>query len=209
MKKTSGSAVLGLAFLATAAVSADTLILRDGRRVEGDLVAVSGDTVEFRERRGRGRTLRLARDEVRAIELDGSRADFDDPDDIRPLRPRGLREKDVLVSGDVAFVDTGVDLRSGQSIYVEATGNVWWKPGEKTGPEGEPGSDRDRDSRRPMPRRPTGGLIGKVGQESTDLFFVGDDPGPIRVRSSGRLFLGVNDDYVQDNHGNFRVVVYY
>jgi hypothetical protein len=60
-----------------------------------------------------------------------------------------------------------------------------------------------------MPRRPTGGLIGKVGQESTDLFFVGDDPGPIRVRSSGRLFLGVNDDYVQDNHGNFRVVVYY
>jgi hypothetical protein len=52
-------------------------------------------------------------------------------------------------------------------------------------------------------------LIGKVGQESKDLFFIGADAGPIRVRSSGRLFLGVNDNYFEDNHGNFLVVVYY
>ena len=41
------------------------------------------------------------------------------------------------------------------------------------------------------------------------MFYIGNDNGPIRVRSSGRLFLGVNDDYLQDNSGNFRVVVYY
>jgi hypothetical protein len=207
MAKRSWSAALCLAFLGTAAVSADTLIFRDGRRVDGELVSVTAGTVEFRERRGRGRVLRVDREEVRAIELErGIPVDSDYP---APGRPRGLREKDVLVSGDVPFVDTGIDVRPGQQIYFESTGNVWWKPNEKTGPEGEAGSDRDRDSRRPMPRRPTGALLGKVGQESTDLFFIGTDPGPIRVRSTGRLFLGVNDDYFQDNHGNFRVVVYY
>ena len=208
MKKTSWSAALVLAFLAQPA-HADTLVFRDGRRVDGELVAVSGGTVEFRERRGGSRVLRVDRGEVRAIELASSNVASQAPDDARSVRPRGLREKDVLVSGDVAFVDTGIDLRPGQQIYLESAGNVWWKPNERTGPAGEAGSDRERDSRRPMPRRPTGGLIGKVGHESSDLFFIGDDPGPIRARSAGRLFLGVNDDYFQDNHGNFRVVVYY
>jgi hypothetical protein len=207
MKNTTWGAALGLALLGPAAVSADTLIFRDGRRIDGELVSVAAGTVEFRERRGRGRVLRLDRGEVRAIELESG--SFDAADPVRPLRPRGLRERDVLVSGDVPFVDTGIDVRTGQQIYFESSGNVWWKPSEKTGPEGENGSERERDSRRPMPRRPTGGLVGKVGQESTDLFFIGADPGPIRVRSAGRLFLGVNDDYFQDNHGNFRVVVYY
>ena len=47
---------------------------------------------------------------------------------------------------------------------------------------------------------------GKIGN---DLFFIGDDSGPIRLRSSGRLYLGINDDVLTDNSGNFRVVVYY
>jgi hypothetical protein len=29
------------------------------------------------------------------------------------------------------------------------------------------------------------------------------------VRSGGRLYLGVNDDALTDNSGNFRAVVYY
>jgi hypothetical protein len=209
MAKTSWSVALCLALLETAAVSADTLIFRDGRRVDGELLSVAGGTVEFRERRGRGRVLRVDRDEVRAIELEDGALQSADPADGRLSRPRGLREKDIVVSGDAPFVDTGIDVRSGQQIYFESTGNVYWKPNERTGPEGEAGSDRERDSRRPMPRRPTAGLLGKVGQESTDLFFIGADPGPIRARSTGRLFLGVNDDYLQDNRGNFRVVVYY
>jgi hypothetical protein len=209
MAKTSWSVALGFALLGTAVVSADTLIFRDGRRIDGELLSVTARTVEFRELRGRSRLLRVDRDDVRAIELESGPVPPTRADDFPAPRARGLREKDILVSGDVPFVDTGIDLRSGQQVYFESTGNVWWKRNEKAGPEGELGSERERDSRRPMPRRPTGGLMGKVGQDSTDLFFIGADPGPIRVRSTGRLFLGVNDDYFQDNHGNFRVVVYY
>ncbi len=60
-----------------------------------------------------------------------------------------------------------------------------------------------------MPNRNAAALIGRIGAGSNDMFYIGNDNGPIRVRSSGRLFLGVNDDFLQDNSGNFRVVVYY
>jgi hypothetical protein len=211
MTKTSWCAALCLALLGTATIRADTLLLRDGRRVEGELVGVNGAIVEFREGTGRRRVLRVDRDEVRAIELEGFSRDRSrlgpGSDGVRP-RPRGLREREVTVSGDVPFVDSGIDVRGGQEIYFESLGNVWWKRNEKTGPAGDTGAD-DRDERRPLPRRPVAALIGKVGQESKDLFFIGADAGPIRVRSSGRLFLGVNDNYFEDNHGNFLVVVYY
>jgi hypothetical protein len=40
-------------------------------------------------------------------------------------------------------------------------------------------------------------------------FFIADDEDPIRMRSSGRLYLGINDDYLQDNRGSFRMIVAY
>jgi len=45
---------------------ADTLVLRSGRRIEGDLVGVRGSTVEFDES---GSTRRYDRSEVARIEL--------------------------------------------------------------------------------------------------------------------------------------------
>lgn len=60
-----------------------------------------------------------------------------------------------------------------------------------------------------MPNRNAAALIGKIGNDSGDLFFIGDETGAVRLRGSGRLFLGVNDDVLTDNSGNFRVVVFY
>ncbi len=51
-----------------------------------------------------------------------------------------------------------------------------------------------------MPGRPAAALIGRVG-DGNDLFFIGDDEGPIRVRSGGRLFLGINDDMLNGQFG--------
>ena len=52
-------------------------------------------------------------------------------------------------------------------------------------------------------------LIGKIGPESTDYFLVGSERGPFRMRAGGRLFLGINDDNLADNSGNFPVTVYF
>jgi hypothetical protein len=189
---------------------ADTLYLRDGSRVSGELVAVRNGTIEFEERRGFGgtRTVRFDRNEVLRIEFDnnGSTSSNNNNND-NGGRPSGMRERQVIVSADVGWNDVGIDVRSGQTIYIEATGQVRWGKDRRDGPAGERNSPPNPG--RPMPNRNAAALIGKIGSGSGDYFFIGDETGPIRVRGSGRLFLGVNDDVLTDNSGNFRVVVYY
>lgn len=183
-------------------VSADTLVLRNGSRVNGTLVSVRNGIVEFEEHRGggRGRRIRVERAEVLRIELDTEASD-------RPGRPAGLRERQVNVAANVPWHDTGIDVRAGQTIYVEATGTVRWGRDRRDGPGGE--SRSPHNPNRPLPNRPAAALIGRIGATSIDYFFIGDEKGPIRVRTTGRLFLGLNDDYLADNSGSFRVVVYY
>lgn len=189
-------------------LTADTLILRDGSRVQGELIAVRNGTIEFEERRGSGggRTLRFDRDEVVRIELDNNRRG-DSSLSGNTGRPSGMRERQTIVSADVGWNDTGIDVRSGQTVYFEATGQARWGRDRRDGPAGERNSPPNPG--RPMPNRNAAALIGKIGTDSTDLFFIGDDTGPVRIRGNGRLYLGVNDDVLTDNSGNFRVVVYY
>jgi len=52
------------------ALSADTLYLRNGRRIDGDLISVRGTTIEFQDRSGNVRTIRIDRREVSRIEFD-------------------------------------------------------------------------------------------------------------------------------------------
>ncbi len=201
-----GILVAGLVLVAAAALSADTLVLRDGRRIRGELKSVRDGIIEFVEQGFLStRTLRIHRDEVERIELDEAAG----PAEGRraPARSAGLREREVSVSAEQAWTDTGIDVRAGQTIYFEATGRVRWGPDRRDGPGGERGSPRN--PKRPIPNRPAAALIGKVGAESTDYFFIGAEPGPFRMAARGRLFLGINDDYLADNAGAFRVIIYY
>ena len=192
----------------SASLQADTLVLRDGTRVRGELIAVRNGIIEFEERRtfGAGRTLRLDRDEVVTIEFETTRSTGSNLTNT-DTRPPGMRERQVVVSADTAWVDTGIDVRSGQTVYFESTGRARWGRDRQDGPAGERNSPPNPG--RPMPNRNAAALIGKIGSESNDLFFIGDETGPVRVRGNGRLFLGINDDVLTDNSGNFRVVVYY
>lgn len=192
----------------TAGVQADTLYLRDGSRVQGELVSVRNGTIEFEERRsfGSGRTLRLDRDEVVRIELEDTRRSSGGNDFASGGRPSGMRERQTIVSADVAWNDTGVDVRAGQTIYFESTGQVRWGRDRRHGPAGERNSPANPN--RPMGNRNAAALIGKIGT-GDDFFFIGDETGAVRMRSAGRLYLGINDDVLTDNSGNFRVVVYY
>ena len=193
--------------LGTAALRADTLVMRDGRRIQGTLIGIRSGQIDFEEERtfGGRRSTRIDRDEVRRIEFDDQgRSSYDSPSGSRPS---GLRERDVTVSADTHWNDAGVDVRQGQTVYFSATGRVKWGPDRRDGADGE--SNSPRNPARPMPSRPAAGLIGKVGNSSSEYFFIGDEKGPVRMRAAGRLYLGINDDFLGDNQGNFRVTVYY
>jgi hypothetical protein len=182
---------------------ADTLVLRSGRRIDGDLVGVRGSTVEFDENGGGAR--RYDRSEVARIELGSGSSSSGYRDDRTGGRPSGLRERTTSVDAASQWSDTGIDVRSGTSVYFEASGKVQWGPDRKDGPAGEGGNHHNPN--RPMPNRSGGALIGRVG--GSEPFLIGDERGPIRMRESGRLSLGVNDDFLQDNRGSFRVTIYY
>ena len=122
-------------------------------------------------------------------------------------RPRGgMRERVASVDSRTQWTDTGVDVRIGQELLFTAEGQVRWGPNRRDGAAGERNSPSNPG--RPMPNRNAAALIGKVGVNG-DPFFIGDDREPIRVRGSGRLFLGLNDDYLQDNSGSLRVTIAY
>ena len=92
-----------------------------------------------------------------------------------------------------------------QGTYFQASGETRWGPNRRDGAAGERNSPYNAG--RPLPDRPGAALIGRIGER--DLFFIGGDQGPFRVRSSGRLYLGVNDDVLTDNSGALRVTVSY
>jgi hypothetical protein len=193
-------------------LNADTLVLRNGRRLEGRLISVRDGVVEFVEAQpfGGGRGLRFDRSEVLGVEFDRNdrnRQDYPPAVESQRGRPAGLRERQLFVAANVPWTDTNIDVQAGQDVYFDAGGDVRWRPDRRDGPAGEPNSPTNPN--RPIPSRPAGALIGRVGGNSTDYFFIGPNPEPFRMRGAGRLFLGVNDDNLQDNSGAFRVVVYY
>jgi hypothetical protein len=199
-----------LTLLFAANLTADTLVLRDGRRIEGRLIGVQNGVIEFEDARafGAANVVRLNRADVLGIEFDANTGNAAAFPGVRGTggRPSGLRERQVMVPANVRAVDTGIELRAGQDVYFEAVGEVRWRPNRNDGPAGEVNSPVNPN--RPLPNRPAGALMGRVGDNS-DYFFIGNDRGAIRVRSAGRLFLGINDDNLADNSGEFRVVVYY
>ncbi|MFP5379422.1 MAG: hypothetical protein ACLGHP_06680, partial [Vicinamibacteria bacterium] len=111
---------------------------------------------------------------------------------------------------DAALVVVAAALESAPLLHERVQlnpvrGQVTWGRGRRDGPAGERNSPEN--DARPLPTRPAAALIGRIGGD--EPFFIGDETGAIRVRESGRLHLGVNDDYLADNSGSFRVVVYY
>lgn len=204
-------AAAALVGLAQAGMFADVLVLRDGRRLEGVLVGVRGDMIEFEHRGGRddGRVRRYDRGEVRSIQFEeawGNRY-RDDQSGRGELRPRaGMRERSVTVDARTSWTDSGVVVRAGQDVFFASNGEVRWGPGRRDGAGGERSSPFN--AARPMPDRNAAALIGKIGEDG-DPFFIGGGTDAIRMRGSGKLFLGINDDFLQDNSGSLRVVISY
>jgi hypothetical protein len=256
--------VLTLALIAVAGPARpDTLVLQDGRRVQGELVSVSRGWVEFQPLEGEGAAdrLRVAVAEVRAIQFDDGRdvaessarttfevgrgGDRTEPGDTvvgdeRPRRARrGVRSPDavggtatagasddgivragnrgarasdgrrgrmITVSATTRWTDSGIDVTSGDVVSFSVAGTVSLGDDRSLGAEG----DLDAAAaapRRPMPDRPAGALIGRIGTSPDDTFFIGAERLPFRVRTSGRLYLGVNDDTLADDDGAFQVAV--
>jgi hypothetical protein len=120
----------------------------------------------------------------------------------------------VTVPGRSPFVNTGIAVRVGDAVTINASGYVHFggPPITHLDPAGVPWGPRcsaiakgqARNSRWPAPGLSCWSLIGRLGTGSP--FEVGANA-TVHAHRAGDLFLGVNDNYLPDNSGQFSVTV--
>jgi hypothetical protein len=112
---------------------------------------------------------------------------------------------ELRVPGNVAWRDTGLVVRAGQELTVRATGEIQWTDRAADRADSEGSLNGGFTPGAPLPHVYAGALIARVGPSAPFPVVVRD--GRVRVPQAGRLFLGINDDKVSDNSGEFHVTI--
>jgi hypothetical protein len=111
----------------------------------------------------------------------------------------------LVVTARQQWTPTGITVRRGEVLTFTTTGQIRLSPdtndiassaGAKAG--------RYPTANAPMPRILAGALIGRIGNGQP--FPIGDQTS-LPMPAAGQLFLGINDDELNDNDGEFRVEI--
>jgi hypothetical protein len=140
-------------------------------------------------------------------------ASLDSNNDNALSRAEVAGSRDVVgTSGDLVTVnaaerwtDTGIQVRAGDSIYFDASGNVQLSPDPKDSATADGSWTNRRAPEAPLRDRLAGALIARIGNSAP--IFIGARGSVAAAPNSGRLYLSVNDDYLGDNAGAFRVSI--
>src|SRR5262245_26794314 len=108
----------------------------------------------------------------------------------------------IPVSATDRWTDTGLTVRAGDSISIEADGAIQLS-GDRNDRADPAGSRRNAPGAL-VPNAPAGMLIARIGNGAP--FAIGARR-TARAPVSGRLYLGINDDYLDDNSGQFNAIV--
>jgi hypothetical protein len=132
-----------------------------------------------------------------------SRAEVVGPDVDTP-RPVATTGQQIRVEGRERWTDTSMDVRAGDMLTFNAEGTVRLSDNvsDIANVGGAVNGRRAADA--PLTNQTAGALIARIGDGST--FLVGNRRS-VRAPATGRLYLGVNDDYLADNAGDFQVMV--
>ncbi len=192
-----------ITILAASFVAADTVYLRDGRRVQGTVLGfingrfvvrvnetpttagsttpaiAGGDIVFFRP------------NEIERIEIEG-----------RSLDDARYEARTVDVPLGPNWIDSGVDLRRGQRVQIKANGTIYAGRTRIT-----PDGLRSTDPNAPLPRAAEGVLIGAVSNDpNAPIVELGLSREFVADRD-GRLYLTANRSSYTDARGSFTVQV--
>ena len=111
----------------------------------------------------------------------------------------------VRVSGNTGWVATPLFVRRGDQVRFNATGRIQLSDDPEDLAHAA-GSLRHRHAPgSPLPQNLAGALIAKVGNSAA--FPIGDVTTPVTMPANGQLYLGINDDEVSDNRGEYIVTL--
>ncbi len=117
-----------------------------------------------------------------------------------------LASKDVELNGSTTWVDTGIDVKAGDLVKFEASGNLRYADAkQETGPEGLSRGWKDMIRILPLNDAGRGAVIGRVGDGAAARPFLIGAQRESRMVIGGRLFLGINQSGGGD--GSYKVKV--
>jgi len=117
----------------------------------------------------------------------------------------GSPTRTITVPANQLWTATGIRVSQGDQLRIQASGQISLRPNDAKDVAIPPGSLLQRFApNAPMPRTLAGALIGRI--DSGQPFGIGNQTS-IVAPASGMLYLGVNDDVVTDNSGQFSVTI--
>ena len=130
-----------------------------------------------------------------------SRAELVRPTDVGVAGTTGQL---LIVDADQPWTDTGITVRQGQTIAFDVDGNIRLSPGPDDIARAAGALSGRPAPNAPLPDAPAGALIGVI--DGSGPFGIGNQR-TIEAPATGRLYVGINDDYFSDNTGEFRVMI--
>jgi len=201
--------ILALAIVVAAVglAAADTIYLRDGRTIQGTVLGfvngrfvvrvqtrsanANSDSNVSRSRNNEGEIQYFRPEEIDRIEIEG-----------RSLDEGRFETREVQVTLESNWIDSGIDLRRGQRVQVSASG-VITVGRSRIGPDGL----RSPDPNAPLPNAAEGELIGAIGNDSRAPIIELGSSREFTADRNGRLFLTANRGSYADARGAFNVQI--
>jgi hypothetical protein len=115
--------------------------------------------------------------------------------------------KELDVDASAQWLDTGVDLRAGDSLQFTTTGSLDLGAGKSTGPQGAQRGFRDLIKSYPVNEAGMGALIGRVGSSDAAVPFLIGSGRQVQIQRAGRLFLSINKASSDSPNGSFHAKV--
>jgi hypothetical protein len=183
------------------------MVMRNGSSVRGTLHnIIAGDQVQWVNQQGQRNNIPIGEVSRLYLKPQSARASFFPSSNDGPSQahaaPADAIGATIRVPGNQQWTDTFINVRSGDMIIIEGRGDINAGNNASAGVAGTPVLDQ---SRMPLRSAPGASLIGRIGNGAP--FAIGWNPNPIRMPASGRLYLGINDDQVGDNTGEFNVSI--
>lgn len=194
--------------IAVTVAAADTIYLRDGRSFRGTLLGFTNGRFVFRSE---------PRYSIQSNQSDSITRNRGNEGDIQYFRPedvdrieiegRSLDEaryqtRNVQVTLDSNWIDSGVFLRRGERVQVSANGVITVGRMRIT-----PDGLRTTDPSAPLPNAAEGKLIGAIGNDSNAPIIELGSNREFTADRNGRLFLTANRGSFADARGSFDVQI--
>ncbi len=228
--------VLGIVLGASLTVLADTIHLKDGSVIRGQIISFRNEQFTIlvgSGTRGRKSQITVYMEDVDWIEFDTaagsgdtssttaptSQPPYQPPTNTQPTNTQSSTPTTTNPSAPPTFFQVNVRVRADNASNGWSNSGLVVRRGQRLRitASGRVSLGNNRfsppdglpnipDRDKLMRNQPTGGLIAVIGDDNDDFIFIGHSKDFVAQRD-GVLFLGVNEGNLSDNSGNFDIVI--